>query len=195
VGYIKKTIPSGDTMVGNQLDAGDNSFAGLFPPGAVPPGTLVYKWDENQNPPDWAVNFDDAAFGWDYPWMQLNPGEGAIVRIPSSRQSVTLSFVGQVLPAFNRRVRMGWSIQSSAVPQAGTVMSVLGFPGVPPEGEGISNGDVVQQMIDAAGNYNTFTWNGSAWTPQEPTIAVGEAFWSNKAQQTGYWKRVFWTWP
>ena len=162
-------------------------------------GTILYKWDENQNPANWAVNTYDSTFGWDYPWMELNPGEGAIVQVPST---TTLSFVGQVLPAFNRRVRAGWSIQSSAVPQAGLVMSALGFPGIPPLGTGISSSDYVEQMYDTVGAYHVFTWNGSQWirqdtaTVQEPTMAVGEAFWSNKAVNTiGYWKRVLWTWP
>ena len=124
--------------------------------------------------------------------MLLNPGEGALVYCSVA---TNISFVGQVLPSFNRRVRTGLSIHSSAVPQAGNVSSVLRFPGVPPDGQGIHTGDTVYKMKNTSAEYDSFTWNGTAWTPSDPVITVGEAFWSDKANETGYWKRVLWTWP
>ncbi len=193
VGYIKKAIPSGYSMLANQLDHDDNTFATLFPAGAVPDGITMYKYDENANPPGYVINYYDSLFGgWSSPWMLLNPGEGVMVNSPVA---TNLSFVGQVLPSFNRRVRTGLSIHSSAVPQAGAVSSVLRFPGVPPDGQGIYTGDKVYWMKNTSAEYDTFTWNGSAWTPFDPPITVGESFWSDKAQQNGYWKRVLWTWP
>jgi len=53
----------------------------------------------------------------------------------------------------------------------------------------------VYKMKNTAAEYDSFTWNGTAWTPYEPVITVGEAFWSDKAQQTGFWKWVLWMWP
>ena len=92
-------------------------------------------------------------------------------------------------------MRTGWSIRSSAVPQSGYVSTVLRFPGVPPAGEGINAGDEVYTMSSPAGGYEPFDWDGTAWSPSEPVIAVGEAFGTYKNQQIGYWKRVLWTWP
>ncbi len=191
IGYIKMTVPAGFSMIGNQLDNGDNTFDALFPLGSVPEGTTAYKYDEQANPPGYVIK-SYVSGEWTYPWMTLRPGEGVLFQPPTA---VNLAFVGEVLPAFNRRVRTGFSIQSSAVPQAGLVTSVLRFPGVAPDGESISAGDVAYRMINTAGDYQMFTWSGTAWTPSEPVMGIGEAFWSNKQNQTGYWKRVFWTWP
>jgi hypothetical protein len=180
VGFIKQSIPAGYSMLANQLDAGDNSLGAILP--SAPFGTTVYKWDESAQ-----QYVSNTSFGgsWSSPGMTLNPGEGVIIDTGSA---FTAQFVGQVLNAFYVRVEKGLCIRSSPVPQAGLLTSSLQFP--------IGNsGDAVYVMRDTAADYTTYTSNGTSWSPSEPFIGLGQAFWASPVYNTWVWTRVFWTWP
>lgn len=183
IGWIKKQIPVGQSMVCNQLDNGDNTLGTLLP--SVNEGTIVYKWNENGYPQGYLVNSFD--FGeWLAPGMTLHPGEGVIINNPGA--AMTSRFVGFVRDALHVRVPRGWAIRGSPVPQAGAVTTTLTFPSG-------SYGDQVWRMTSTSGSYTSYTWNGTAWSPLDPSLAIAEAFWSWKGPNAYYWDRVFWTWP
>jgi hypothetical protein len=91
-GFIRESIPSGDSLVGNQLDSGDNRISALWP---IPPeGMVIFKFDSGTQ--GWVAN----SYGlgaWDNPNMSLGPGEGALFRSPTATQ---VTFVGQVWQGF-----------------------------------------------------------------------------------------------
>jgi len=142
VGFIKKSVPSGQSMIANQLDNVDNTVGWLLP--GLPTGTILYKWDESVQQ---FVNNTYLGTQWSSPSMTLHPGEGAILSISEAR---TINFVGQVRDAVNIEIPKDQSIRSSPVPQAGAISSVLLFPGG-------SLGDQVSKMTDPSGSYTTFT--------------------------------------
>jgi hypothetical protein len=185
LGYIKKTVPAGLSMICNQLDAGDNTVGALMP--SADDWTQLYKWDENSYPPQFVINTFVPGSGWLFPAMTLNPGEGVIIRTTSP---VTLKFVGRVKDAFYVRV-LRESIRSSPVPQAGLIQNTLLYPAY-------FSGDTVYKMVDTSGNYEGFSYIDMSWEPYEPSLAIGESFWAYPADLPSPWRRwtrTFWTWP
>jgi hypothetical protein len=113
----------------------------------------------------------------------LNPGEGAFFISPTA---TTLTFVGEVRQgSLTNTLPIGIKVlRSSIVPQAGAISAVLKVPG---------------EADDQA-----FTWNGGftayafdtfdlSWTPSEPVIPVGQAFFYTKASSSvsNLWIRNF----
>jgi hypothetical protein len=45
-----------------------------------------------------------------------------------------------------------------------------------------NSGDKIYQWNPGAGLYIEFTWTGSAWSPAEPSFALGDAFWRMEVQ-------------
>lgn len=185
VGFFRKTVPAGDSMVANQFDSRDNRLSSLFP--SAPAGTTILKWDAGRQ--IWmSSTFDFGA--WSSPNMSLGPGEGAVFRLAGP---TTFVFVGHVWPAFSVPIGLSqnWQIAASAVPQGGA-FSVLQFPLLAADGQ-------VSRMT-GNGTYTYFTSNGTYWSPNEPSVGLGEAFWVYKpywAQSNdviNQWSRVFWSW-
>jgi hypothetical protein len=100
---------------------------------------------------------------------------------------VTITTVGEVMQgALSNPVPSGFSIEASQVPQAGRLVTDLGFPA--------ADQDVIYQYNATTGQYvvNTYDLSGTGgWDPAEPTIAVGEGFWSRKGGAAGTWSRNF----
>lgn len=181
VGYIKKTVPSGYSMIANQLESGHNTVGALFP--AVPDGTQLYKWIEGKQ--TWTVNTFN--FGeWDHPEITLHPGEGMIVRNGSAPFNV--SFVGHVNATLHNRVPLQLAIRSSALPQSGKLSAVLNYVPLDP-------GHQVYLINGSTGSYSTFTWEGDGWAPFEPFVEMGEAFWCRNPRNAFIWERILWSWP
>jgi len=185
VGFVRKTLPPGFSMVGNPLDRGDNRIAALW---ANPPsGVVIHKFDAERQ-----VSMPNEFKGgaWENPDMSVAPGEGVIVENTSGAE-VVLEFIGQVRSAFSVHIYKDWSIVSSPVPEAGRLSSVLGFP------RGQAYGDRVRRMADADGSLTTYVSMGDFWAGgPDPVIELGEAFWVYKpgwmqesAEQN--WARVF----
>jgi hypothetical protein len=177
VGYHQVTIaPGALSLIANQLQTTNNTLASLLP--SVPPGTIVYKYSAGWTP----YTFDE----FDLKWLpdgaaSMNPGEGAMVRNVGTTP-LTLTFVGEVLQGnLETAVPAGLSVRSSKVPQAGKLTTDLQFPAVA--------GDVAYKY---AGGFTPYTFDEFElkWTPEEPTIAVGEAFMSSKAAAAN-WTRNF----
>jgi len=178
LGYVAVDVPSGSSMIANQLNnPAGNTVAVLLP--TAPVGTTLYKWNETSQQYYPANTF---AVGWSDPNMTLNPGEGVLVQAGAA---TTFTFVGDVpqgtlanpLPA-------SLSIRSAMVPQTGPIDSLLGYPNVV--------GDVINRYNNAAGAYESYTCLGSSWSPLLAP-RVGESFWINTGTART-WTRTFRVW-
>lgn len=171
VGYVNVTFKKGFTLAANPLKAADNSVKALF--ASAPDGTVVYKFTAAGT---YDINTKD--FGeFEKPADTLMPGEGAFVLAPSD---FTVTFVGEVMQGqLKNSIPKGFSIRSSMVPQAGKLSADLGFPG--------ADGDFVYLFRNGA--YAISGYDFGAWD-NEPTPAVGEAFFVNKVAAVD-WNRNF----
>jgi hypothetical protein len=186
-GFDRFTAPAGDSLIANPLNTAANTAAGVIP--NPPHGTRLYKWNEATS--SYNINtFEDDGFGvyvWSTPGMTLAPGEGVILRTPTST-TVPLSFMGDVLqgtlntsvPALPTK-----SIRSSKVPQAGALQSLLGFAP--------AQNDVIYRMTPGAGTYTSYTYANGSWSPSQPSINVGESFWIYTGTAST-WSRSFSGW-
>jgi len=172
VGYINVPVPSGFSMIANQLDNGDNAVATLWP--TAPEGTTLYKFVNN------AYLINSYEFGeWSIPTMTLAPGEGAFIYNPG--EAFNALFVGEVKQGeLTTPVPQGFSIVSSQVPQSGALDTELGFP--------VSEGDVVYRFDNASGSYSISAFEFGEWAA--PVPLVGEAFFVNKVSAVN-WTRTF----
>jgi hypothetical protein len=177
VGYVNLDVAPGFTMICNPLDAGTgNNTVGQLLSG-VPIGTAVYKFDSAAG--TYVVNTFLGA--WTDAAMTMAPGEGVFIK-NNGTASFTITFVGEVRQGtLDTAVPAGFAQVSSQVPQAGGVTTVLEFPA--------AVGDAVYTFDPATQQYGAFTYLG-VWSPSEPSIGVGEAFFSRSgAAKT--WSRTF----
>lgn len=77
----------------------------------------------------------------------------------------------------------GFAIKSSMVPQAGLVSTDLGLAG-------LADFDTLYQWDVGTQGYVSSTYAFGAWSPAEPTIAVGEAFFLQSSAAHS-WDRTF----
>jgi hypothetical protein len=178
VGYINLSVPTGFSMIANQLDNGTGNLVPDIL--TVPDGTVIFKY----NPSTSGYDNNTFLFGsWTDPNMTLDPGEGVFIN-NSSGAAIGLTFVGEVPQnaASNGTVGLGFSISASKVPQAGGVVSELEFPA--------GDGDVVFKFNNTLSAYENYTFLFGSWSPAEPAIAVGESFFVNK-QVAAAWDRDF----
>lgn len=175
LGYVKRAIPPGFSLVANPLEGSDNTLAALFP--EMPEGTELYKWGEGLQ--RWTVNI--FSFGeWEDPAMTLHPGEGAFLRNPTP-EPFELRFVGEVNNALFNRVPTQLSIRSSSIPRSGLLSKVL---------DCVPFGDGGQVFTMRDGKYTAYTRDGGTWTPSEPSIELGEAFWCRNPLNAFMWQSV-----
>jgi len=184
VGYVVTKIPAKSfALISNPLTAQDNKISALF--AGAPPGTQVFKFDAASGSFTTATydDIDNAFLPAPAAAQEVKPGEGVFVFNPTAAE-ISFTFVGEV-PQGNLEnpLPKGFSIKSSMVPQAGTVVD-LGLVGKP--------GDQVFKFDVATQKYATSTFDDidNAWLPTVPTLAVGEAFFLNK-QAADTWKRTF----
>lgn len=176
VGYINRSIPTGFSMVANQLNATNNSVTSLF--GAPPNGTTVYKFNPASGGYD-SVSYIDGA--WEgSTGLVLSPGEGAFVQTSTA---FTATFVGDVVLKSTNSVPAGFSIRSSVVPQSGAIDTVLKYtPG---------NNDTVYLFNPSTSAYNASSYIDGAWEPSAPVPTVGESFFIFNAGAAKSWVRNF----
>ena len=145
---------------------------------------LISKWDESTQ--SFRTNFKDDVGGqitWSSYLMTLYPGEGAIVNVPSL---FTVKWTGRVRQnALSRVVSSQQMIHSSIAALSGLVGATLAFP--------VAHGDTVSRMTGTDGSYTTYTYSNGAWSPSQPTISLGEAFWSSKAKAV-VWRQNYSAW-
>ena len=181
VGYINQTIPSGFSMLANQLQASDQKVTALIP--APPENTAVFKF--NPATGGYLANtFVDGAWEGDDLNMTLGSGEGVFISAPS--QFVN-TFVGEIRLNSTNAVKTGFSIMSSPIPQSAAIDTVLGYPA--------GEGDSIFQFNPATGGYIADTFVDGAWEGDSggsaPAQGVGKEFFvfNNGAQKN--WVRNF----
>lgn len=184
VGYVNTTLKPGFNMIANPLDnKAGNKVGDLF--AGVPDGTTLFKFTAGayENP-----NAYDSLFGgWGDAAQTLAPGEGVFLQLPPGSDK-TVTFVGEVLQGnLVTALPAGFAMVSSKVPQTGKLSTDLKYPA--------ADGDNVYTYAPVGG-YTIYAFDSlfGGWTkdgnPEEPTIAVGQAFWSQKVA-AGSWVRDF----
>jgi hypothetical protein len=177
VGYYNVTIPANSFgMIANQFNTTNNTLASLIP--NPPVNTTVYKYNNGWT----AYVFDELDLAWSPNGnATINPGEGIMVKNVQATP-MTITFVGDV-PQGNltNSLPAGYAVRSSMVPQAGSVSTLLGFPGKP--------NDTIYKY---SGGYTAYVFDelDLAWSPSEPAMGVGEAFFSKKIAAEN-WVRNF----
>jgi len=178
VGYVNLSIPGGFSMIANQFIAPSYKIKDLIP--NPPPGTVLYLFS-NTGGYD-VQTFDDIDLVWSpNPNATLNLGGGAFILSPSL---FNLTFVGEVPQGtLNTATPAGFSILSSQVPQSAPI-SNLGLVGEP--------ADVLYKFSNTAG-YVVYTFDDIdlVWSPNEPSMGVGESFFLLKSGPSRTWTRTF----
>jgi hypothetical protein len=180
VGYVNTVLKPGYNLIANPLETTANTVADLFP---GVDGMSVFKFVGGTYQ---IANFDAGLGEWDNPAITLNPGEGAFVFNPTDGD-VTVTFVGEIVEGTKtNELPVGWSMKSSQVPQAGGLVSALGFP--------VAGGDAVftYNTTRTPPGYDIANYDEGLgdWDVGEPVIGVGQAFFLNKAT-AGTWSRNF----
>jgi len=182
VGYVKKDIPKGFSIVANPLKNGDNKVSTIFT--GVPNGFTIYKF--NNATGLYSVNGYDAEFGeFDNPDQVLSPGEAAFIRNPSAGP-VTVTFVGEVAQGnLTTPIPKGFSLAASQVPQSGLLTTDLKYTP--------SSGDTVYRFNNTTGQYLISNYDAEfgEWD-SEPTVGVAEGFFIRRSVDgTVAWTRSF----
>jgi len=163
-------------MLGNQLHTPNDTLGGVIP--NPPPLSRFFKFNAGFT----SYQFDDVDLAWTpTPNVSLAPGEGGFFISPVQ---TTLTFIGEVLQGSltNTLPYLTKVIRTSMVPQAGRVSTDLGLPAGPND-----------QLFPFPGGYTAFQFDDVdlAWTPNEPRLAVGEAFFYIRAGNSTNWIRNF----
>jgi len=178
VGYYNVPVPANQlVLVANQLNTTNNTIGSLL---QGPPNAQFYKYNGGYT----AYNFDDVDLVWTPNGnATLNPGEGGFYKSPTA---TTLTFVGEVLQGSltNTLPINLLAIRSSMVPQAGKITTDLGLPA-----------EANDQAYTYNGGYTAYNFDDVdlVWTPTEPNVGVGQAFFYKKAASStkSQWVRNF----
>jgi hypothetical protein len=185
VGYMNVAVPSGFSIIANQLDAPTNTIASLLT--GVPENTLLYKFANGAYTIASYAQDDDGNLVWDQPNLTLAPGEAAFIRNPGAQY--TLTFVGEVRQSpsggqLRTPLVAGFNLVSSQVPQQGQLDTVLGFPPV--------ENDLV--YLFRAGQYVISSYaqddDGNLVWDRIPSPNVGEGFFVRTGAARN-WDRTF----
>jgi hypothetical protein len=189
VGFYRFGLCAGFSLIANQLNRADNKVTEVIP--NPPDGTRAYKFI-----PSFGVfgniNYVNG-LGWDDGGsgmieMTANPGEGIFLYAPTP---FTHTFFGEIQLTSSVPIPSGFSIISSAIPQAGPIEpgppSGLSFP--------IQTGDQFFQWDCAHGYYIYDEYAFGSWfgdTGGAPVVSIGEAFWVHRGfSAAGTWNRTF----
>jgi hypothetical protein len=175
---VNITVPANQyVLIANQLNTTNNTIANVL--ANAPDGAILQKFNGSYT----AYSYDASVPGWTPDGSgTLNPGEGAFFKSPTA---TTVTFVGEVMQgSLTNTLPVGsYAIRSSIVPQEGTATAL----GIPAE-----DGDILQLFH---GSYSAYSYDASVpgWTPSEPTIKVGDAFFYKKAtgSTSNLWIRNF----
>lgn len=182
VGYVNTPVQPGFNLIANPLDnKTGNTVENLFP--SAPAGLQIFAFRGGSFAD---TTFDPDFGGWSSP-MTLAPGEGFWLNWPGTAAG-TITFVGDVMQGtLTNPVPAGYSIRGSMVPQAGKLVTDLGFPA--------AAGDLIYKFVagtgpDAGYKDSTFDPDFGGWSNGEPVIGVGEGFWAVTSAAVD-WTRVF----
>jgi len=186
VGYVNMPIVPGFQIINNPLNntsPNGNTVTNLF--ASAPDNTLVYRYLQSRGGfviiskvfGSWSDATDAA--------QSILPGEGFFV-FNGGTTTWTNTFVGEVMQgALSHQVPSALSIQASEVPQAGGIVTPLGYP--------VAENDVVYVWDTPTQGYKIGQFVFGAWSGDfsaEPTVAVGQGFFVSKPA-TVPWNRTF----
>jgi hypothetical protein len=130
--------------------------------------------------------YDALAGAWSNPDFEISIGQGFFFRNTSS-ETIRQTFVGEVMQGYlTNTLPAGLSTKGSLVPQAGSINSLHGIPGLAGDelrlwvNDGLGGGDYVVSIFSA---------EQSAWVP-DLILGVGQGFWIQKEQPQD-WVRYF----
>jgi len=187
VGYINLTVPTGFSMIANQLNATpDNTLATILP--NVAENTQIFKFN--------GTGYDISLFsadnpGWSNPAMSVSPGEGVFISVDPAfaPNGQPVTFVGDVKLVSTVAVPNGFSVASSVLPISDTLDN-LGFP--------TRENDQIYFLDNATKSYKITLFSADnpppGWAPFVPTPAIGQSFFVSGDQQFGpprSWSRTF----
>jgi hypothetical protein len=174
VGYVNVPLASGFNLIQNPLNQLGNTIADVLP--TMPDGTLVYLYTPASG--FFVVQYDGE-------WLPnanavVAPGMGFFLRPP---QATTVTFIGEVPQGtLATPFSAGYNLVGSRVPQTGKLVADLHYP--------VTHGTTIYRY-STGGIYTVYDYTTLfGWWPSEPTIAVGEGFWSHQAAATS-WTRTF----
>lgn len=164
-------LPSGFSMIANQLDNGGNTLDEVLP--FVPTDTQLLKWNCTNQAYD-SIIFSPDLGGWvdsssgnPAGNVTLSPGEGAFFFNPSGAVGVT--FVGTPhTPVFPPPMACGCGLTNLLSRQTnapGTYENILGVSPV--------EGSQVSRFV--GGTFIVYTFSGGVWAPSTPALGVGES--------------------
>ncbi|MHB8523648.1 MAG: hypothetical protein ACYDH9_23235 [Limisphaerales bacterium] len=177
VGYVQLQVPSGFSMIANQVNRGANTVGEVLTVGAVD-GLTLYKYDSTTQ--NFSVNVYLGG-AWSNPTESFAPGEGAFLFNPSGSGS-TLTLVGSIDEGIHTNsIPAGLSIRSSLLPESGQLSADLNFPA--------AEGDIIYRFDNASGTYKVYTYDFDSWTAP-PSVNSGESFFVWKPVAAD-WTQVF----
>jgi hypothetical protein len=180
VGYINLTIFTGNNLIANQLDSGDNTLNNLFNQsnGHIPAGATFTKWDptSNQYLP---VSIYDTSTGWSINYG-LSFGEGGLLASPAQ---FTDTLVGSVWPNL-LFVNGELAFIPPVISNAGTYLLSCYIPIGPAAfsdvvGRNPQNGESVTLLDAVSQSTRTTTFQNGTWSDGDPTLGIGQSAFFN----------------
>jgi hypothetical protein len=171
-------IPSGMSLIANQLDHGSNSLFDLFPPPTLPDGVYVTVYSQtNCAPSTYYYESDFVGDGWATDATDSTPVDPRTVHLPpgtaffinNTASAFSLAFTGtphvSVLPAM---LPCGYGQTNYLSRQTNDVGDYANVTGVQPQ-----NGAQVQQWTGSS--FSVYTYTNGLWLPTNPPpLAIGQ---------------------
>lgn len=183
VGYVDRVIPPGFSLLSNPLIGQSICVPDVF--NGVPAGFAVYTWNEFTQ--SYLTNVHQGNGVWSGPdclTVRQPPGFGCFVYNPLSAPHVE-TFIGRVWQGyFEDSLPAAWAVRSAPVPDHGRLSRHLGVP---------AEEDLLVYLFEN-GNWVLYEYSFGEWSPTEPWIGAGDAFWL-RSPTALLWKQHYWTWP
>ena len=203
IGFVNLTYAEGTNLIADQLcDDHETNMDLLLPMntvndlygniGAAQQGTAaILTWNGSGFNTSASVVEEGTYAGWESGFLEdyhttLLPGSSVLFS-NGSGASFTFPFAGLIRPQQEFKVQAGTSnFLSAGIPVAGSVTNLTGYAA--------QNGDVVELWRTNLQSYQSFTYNGSAWSPSNPIVGIGEGFVlipTNSSAWTNTWTPSF----
>ena len=165
VGFVRVNAGSGETLLANPFDCGNNTVAALMP--SVSAGCVLYEYTTGNG----YTSNTFSGTKWSAGGMTLLPGDGCFFYNPT-RTTQRLTFTGKVLQgSVTNYVPVGYSISSPMIPTPNALATLPAAPG-----------DVIQCYN---GKWIDYTNVSGAWVGNSRngplTINAGNAFFITKS--------------
>jgi hypothetical protein len=194
VGYINVTVPSGFSIMANQLNTTNNNISPLLDAqlgDGFHDGVQIYKYATVGGYTTFTVDSTSAPpyDGGNAAVTTLNPGEAVFIHNPFNT-NFTLTFVGTVLQgSLTNHLLSGFNLVSSMVPQAGALDTALGITEI--------DGDQIY-TYNSTNGYTSYTGDSTSAPPWDggpggaaPSVSVGQGFFYHAGSGAQLWIRTF----